>query len=220
MTDEIIKTNFFTNYMEITNIGLNSDTILKLSQNSFLEILSVITSIALCIIPIYINSKLWKKNEELEKVNKFNYIINYFNIYIKEIYKNYSNIRYDNIGLKEKRELINKTILLYCRNIRAITNLLIMLKSDINNTYNNYFYKLQDIINYINEIKNKYIDFNNMEIMELFYSYFGNILYYCDTIILSINYEIYKKDISNNEDINSIYEEIEKIQEELNEILK
>ena len=94
MTNELIKTNSFTNYMEITNIGLNSDTILKLSQTSYWEIIGVITSIILCIIPICINWKLWKKNEELEKINKFNYIISYFNIYIKEIYENYSNIRY------------------------------------------------------------------------------------------------------------------------------
>ncbi len=219
MTNKLIKTNFFTNYMEITNIGLNSDTILKLSQNSYLEIIGVITSIMLCIIPIYINWKLWKKNEELEKFNKFNYAIGYFNIYIKEIYENYSNIRYNDIGLKEKRELINKTILLYYRNIKVITNLLSMLKTDINNTYDYYFSNLMDINSYLNEIKNKTIDCNNIELIKILHSYFGNILYYCDTIITSINLEINKIAIK-EEDINSIYEEIEKIQNELNEILK
>lgn len=218
MTKELIKTNSFTNYMEITNIGLNSDTILKLSQTSYWEIIGVITSIILCIIPICINWKLWKKNEELEKINKFNYIISYFNIYIKEIYENYSNIRY-HINYKEKKELINKTILLYYRNIKAITNLLAMLKSDINKTYDYYFSNLVSINSYLNEIKNKYIDYNNMELIEVFYSYFGNILYYCDTIILSINFEISKKDI-NKEDIDSIYKETEEIQNELNKILK
>lgn len=217
MTNEVIKTNFFTNYMEITNIGLNSDTILKLSQNYFLEILSVITSIALCIIPIYINSKLWKKNEELEKINRCNNIISRLTIYIKRMYELYYNIKYNGMHLKDKRELFNKTISLYYRDIESIIYSLKMLKSYINKTYHNHFSNLKTLSAYLNGIVNKG-DYNDTELTNKLDNYFISILYYCDTIITSINLEINKIEIE--EDINSIYEEIEKIQKELNEILK
>lgn len=216
MTNEVIKTNFFTNYMEITNIGLNSDTILKLSQNYFLEILSVITSIALCIIPIYINSKLWKKNEELEKINRCNNIISRLTIYIKRMYELYYNIKYNGMHLKDKRELFNKTISLYYRDIESIIYSLKMLKSYINKTYHNHFSNLKTLSAYLNGIVNKG-DYNDTELTNKLDNYFISILYYCDTIITSINLEINKIEIEEN--INSIYEEIEKIQKELNKKL-
>ena len=217
MTNELIKTNFFTNYMEITNIGLNSDTILKLSQNSSWEIIGVITSIILCIIPICINWKLWKKNEELKKINMCNNIISRLTIYIKRMYELYYNVKH-NIGFKDKKELFNKTISLYYRNIESIIYSFKMLKSYINNTYDNHFSNLNTLSAYLNGIVNKG-DYNNTELTNKLDNYFISILYYCDIIITSINLEINKIEIK-EEDIDSIYKEIEKIQNELNEILK
>ena len=69
MTNQII-TNFITNhienYIELTNIGLNSETLSNLSKTSIWEIIIAITSIALCVIPILINYALWKNNKKLE----------------------------------------------------------------------------------------------------------------------------------------------------------
>ena len=51
-----------------------------------------------------------------------------------------------------------------------------------------------------------------------FNNYLTLVLDYCDTMILSINFEINEEQIK-EDNINSIYKEIEKIQEELNQKL-
>ena len=93
ITNEIIITNFITNYTEITNIGLNNFTISNLIKPSSFDL---ITSIILCIIPIvaliysiFLNRKLNERNEQqakgIDKINKYNIFDAYFTKYIEYI---------------------------------------------------------------------------------------------------------------------------------------
>lgn len=78
-TNEITITNFITNhinnYTEITNFGLNSETIQNLTKISYLDIvIPILAALISCIIPAIalitsyrINKELNKKNESKQK---------------------------------------------------------------------------------------------------------------------------------------------------------
>ena len=217
MTNQII-TNFITNhienYIELTNIGLNSETLSNLSKTSIWEIIIAITSIALCVIPILINYALWKNNKKLEmkieekerkiekqnKINKFNDIIElYFKIHINDIYKWYASISFKNGEIRNK-SLYDAKIEYYINSI--------------------YFNNLNNINVFLNRIEERKIlkeEYGN-NFHDKFKNYLTLVLDYCDTMILSINFEINEEQIK-EDNINSIYKEIEKIQEELNQKL-
>ena len=239
MTNQII-TNFITNhienYIELTNIGLNSETLSNLSKTSICDIIIAITSIALCIIPmlalaytIYINYKLWKNNKKLEmkneekerkiekqnKINKFNDIIElYFKIYINGIYEEYCLTHF----MEDKNKRLYKAKVLYSINIKRIINSFKLLRYNINKCYNIYFNNLEKINNFFSKIEEtKFYRYGN-DFYDKFKDYLSLVLDYCDTITFSINLEINEEQIK-EDNINSIYNEIEEIQEELNQKL-
>lgn len=232
MTNQII-TNFITNYIELTNIGLNSKTLSNLAKTSIWEIIIAITSIALCIIPIFINCVLWKNNKKLEmkneekerkiekqnKINKFNDIIElYFKIYINDIYKWYASISFKNGKIRD--ESLHNVKVEYYINIKKIFTSLKIFKNDINKCYTIYFYNLNNINEFLNRIEERKIlgeEYGN-DFYDKFKNYLALVLDYCDTMILSINFEINEEQIK-EDNINSIYNEIEEIQEELNQKL-
>ena len=236
MTNQII-TNFITNhienYIELTNIGLNSETLSNLSKASIWEIIIAITSIALCLIPILINCVLWKNNKKLEKkieekerkiekqnkINKFNDIIElYFNIHINDIYKWYASISFKNGEIRDK-SLYDAKIEYYI-NIKKILTSLKIFKNDINKCYSIYFNNLNNINVFLNRIEERKIlkeEYGN-DFHDKFKNYLTLVLDYCDTMILSINFEINEEQIK-EDNINSTYNEIEEIQEELNQKL-
>ena len=173
MTNQII-TNFITNhienYIELTNIGLNSETLSNLSKTSIWEIIIAITSIALCVIPILINYALWKNNKKLEmkieekerkiekqnKINKFNDIIElYFKIHINDIYKWYASISFKNGEIRNK-SLYDAKIEYYI-NIKKILTSLKIFKNDINKCYSIYFNNLNNINVFLNRIEERKI---------------------------------------------------------------
>ena len=71
-------TNYLTNITEITNVGLNDNTISIITNKSVIDMLSLIGSIIIPLIAfiysIWLNNKLNKKNEEQaeEIKNKIN----------------------------------------------------------------------------------------------------------------------------------------------------
>lgn len=158
ITNEIIITNFITNYTEITNIGLNNFTISNLIKPSSFDLITLITSIILCIIPIvaliysiFLNRKLNERNEqqakEIDKINKYNIFDTYFTKYIE--YINFAYLKMlDRYSIHNQGvELIN-FIFEYLINIENIIYSFEKLKN------NNYIGKHKYINNNFKNLKN------------------------------------------------------------------
>lgn len=163
---------------------------------------------------------------ENHKLNKFNRVIPFINsdfdkyindlscIYIElKLYsKKYSMQPYYKDKLIPK--LREDRIIIY-EKIKMINLSLNRIKLDIEKSYNIYYKNLKIIESYLERINNTN---ETGEYKDEFLYYLKCILEYCYTIPVSIYSEINKRDIR-EENINSIYEEIEKIQKELNKKL-
>lgn len=179
MTNEFILTNYITNYItnytEITNFGLNDNTIQNLTKVSYLDIIIIPILVALisCIIPAIAliagdkrNKELSKKNDEQakeinrqNKISNFFYTIQYnFKPYIDKIndiyYKFKVSINSDNI----KIHILNNIKCYsseYIKYIEDIEANLEMIKEGIHKTYNMYAKNLKNINKTLNEIYDK-----------------------------------------------------------------
>lgn len=235
-TNEITITNFITNYIinytEITNIGLNNFTISNLIKPSSIDVITLITSIILCIVPIValiysilLNRKLNERNEqqakEIDKINKYNIFDAYFTKYIEYINSAYIRML-DRYSIHNKgNELIN-FIFEYLINIESIIYSFEKLK---NNNYiskhkciDNNLKNLKDICEYLKNI----ISFHKKEndIVKLDYkrifNYLEYIKKYCDIVIIIL----YDTGNNNKDLIGDIYNNIEKIHKEFDKILQ
>lgn len=232
ITNEITITNFITNYTEITNIGLNNFTISNLIKPSSIDVITLITSIMLCIIPIValiysilLNRKLNERNEqqakEIDKINKYNIFDAYFTKYIEYINSAYLKML-DRYSIHNKGgELIN-FIFEYLINIESIIYSFEKLK---NNNYisrykyiDNNFKNLESICEYLKDIilfyqkEDKSIVKLNYENVFIYLEYIKK---YCDIVIIILY------DTGNNKDlISDIYNNIEKIHKEFDKILQ
>lgn len=181
MTNEFILTNYITNYItnytEITNFGLNSNTIYNLTKTSYLDVIIIPILIALisCIIPAIAliasdkrNRELNKKNDEQakeinkqNKISKYFYTIQYnFKPYIEKIndvcYNFKVSINSDNI----KINILNNIKCYTSECIKYIENLetnLELIKEDIYETHKIYAVNLKNINNTLNKIYDKTI---------------------------------------------------------------
>ena len=175
-----------------------------------------------CIVPaiaiIYTminNAKLNKFNRIIPLINSdfFRYINDLSSIYINveyyyRLYNNRTDITKFCYKIKDYRVIIQQKIKMMFISLEKI-------KQNAKKSYNIYFKNLKIIESNFERIN----DCEDTFYYKLFPDYLKYILDYFYTIPLSIYSEINGSDINNEEYINSIYEEIEKIQNELNKKL-
>ena len=242
MTNQII-TNFITNhienYIELTNIGLNSetlsnltcskslecankfvclnlDTISNLLCNSWLDIFLKITSTIIPMLAlaytIYINYKLNKINRVIPLINSdFDRYINDLRLIYTEL-----NIHYRKYTSNSDSDILFNKIkcdrVAIHQKIKMILISLEKIKQNANKSYNIYYKNMETVENCLEKINNCR---NAYEYRDYFLDYLKYIINYCATIPISIYYEASGNKIE-KESIDSIYKEIEKIQNELN----
>lgn len=217
-------TNYLTNITEITNVGLNDNTISIITNKSVIDMLSLIGSIIIPLIAfihsIWLNNKLNKKNEEqAEEIKKQNqsyriaYIVkNYFEYYINEIENEYSKVKNYKYGVQYQKYMhIHNTLLdakeIYDENIEHIIKSFDMFKTEIDISYHIYYNSLLLIYDYLSEIdEGNYKNYLNNLLEYLKYT-----LKYIKTIPLVIHSEIHNENI-NKVEINELYTKIQKLQ--------
>lgn len=247
MTNEFILTNYITNYItnytEITNCGLNNNTIYNLvktpNSNAItisltISVIAVIVVLISYIIILTRNCICNKENIFIKEIKRQNKIIKYLYIiqydfmpYIKEINNLYYNFKFkiDNniITIFDIDNCFNK----YKECITNIEANLEIIKEDIHKTYNMYAKNLKNINKTLNEIYSKtiLIEYKSTSLRNIapefvlskygiFIEYFELVKKYINTIILSINMEV------NSGIINKVdYNEIEDKEKEIIEII-
>lgn len=224
MTNEFILTNYITNYItnhiEITNFGLNSNTIYNLTKKSYLDIISVgieaIVPILIFILGIKLQSKLNKINRCINIVEEFNFHIN------KLVVEHYLDKHpYD--SKNENGHLlqafyysynINRIAQGYSNNINKIIALLEKYEKDIPNSYKLYYSKLKSIYKYLEQLQ----IISGINYFIIFGKYINLISNYCNRISEIIHKEINGYDIKKvSDEICDIYKEIEQKQKELDD---
>ncbi|WP_307972262.1 hypothetical protein [uncultured Brachyspira sp.] len=224
MTNEIILTNFITNYItnytEITNFGLNSNTIYSLTKTSYLDIIHVgieaIVPILIFILGFILQSKLNKINRCINISKEFDF---YIDKLVTEEYldKYYYNINNDNGSLSQQFYYlydIYKIVKGYSDNINKIIALLEKYEKDIPNSYKLYYPKLKSIFKYLKYSQTT----SSINYSFIFDKYIKHISNYCNRISEVIHKEIngYSIEKEKNE-IYDIYREIEQKQKELDD---
>lgn len=236
-TNEITITNFITNhinnYTEITNFGLNSETIQNLTKISYLDIIiPILAALISCIIPAIalitsyrINKELNKKNEEqakeIYKINIYNILNIYFTKYIEYINSAYLNML-DRYSIHNQGEELINFIFEYLVNIESM---IYSFKKLENNNYisrhKNSFKNLESICEYLKNIISFYKK-EGKSIVKLNYekvfNYLEYIKKYCDIIIV-ILYDAENDNENMISENNDIYSNIEKIHEEFDKLL-
>ncbi|MEI0517906.1 hypothetical protein [Brachyspira murdochii] len=217
-------TNYLTNIIQITNVGLNDNTISIITSKSVIDMLSLIGSIIIPLIAfiysIWLNNKLNKKNEkQTEEIKKQNlsyriaYIVkNYFEYYINEIENEYSRVKNYRYGIRYQKYMhIYNTLLdakeIYNRNIEHIIKSFEMFKTEIDISYNIYCNSLLLIYDYLSRID----EGNYKNYLSNLLEYLKYTLKYIKTIPLVIHSEIYNENI-NKVEINELYIKIQKLQ--------
>ena len=213
-TNEIIITNFITNYTEITNFGLYNNTIYNLakSPNSDTITISVIFIIIVSILYIIILTKncicnkenaITKKINIQNKIIKHLYIIQYdFMPYIDEINNIYYNFKFNIDFYKKYKFYINSIAYYYLQYSKCFENIELNLekhKLEINKSYNIFHKSIinikenidkiyQNILIILPEVINK--SENTQNTYNLFLSYFENIKKYINNMKFLNNIEI------------------------------
>lgn len=248
MTNEFILTNYITNYItnytEITNCGLNNNTIYNLVKTPNSNAITISLTISVIVIIVVLISYIIiltrncicnkenifiKEIKRQNKIIKYLYIIQYdFMPYIEEINNIYYNFKFkiDNniINIFYIEDFLNK----YKECITNIEANLEIIKEDIHKTYNMYAKNLKNINKTLNEIYSKtiLIEYKSTKSLRniapefvlskygIFIEYFELVKKYINTIILSINMEV------NSGIINKVdYNEIEDKEKEIIEII-
>lgn len=224
MTNEFILTNYITNYItnhiEITNFGLNSNTIYNLTKKSYLDIISVGIE---AIVPILIFILGIKLQFKLNKINRGINIVEEFNFYIKKLVaeeyldKFYYSMKNDDGNLSQipcYSYDSNKIAKGYSDNINEIIALLEKYEKDIPISYKLYFSTLKSICKYL-----KYSEIiSTINYSFIFDEYIKYIPNYCNRISEVIHKEINGYSIEKEKsEIYDIYIEIEQKQKELDD---
>lgn len=248
-TNEITMTNFITNYItnytEITNIGLNNFTISNLIKPSSIDVITLITSIMLCIIPIValiysilLNHKLNERNEqqakEIDNQKKVNNIIYLIQSDLESSINTIANICCDikvNLFLYKNYKSLKESRIRYIHsNIDCVNNILnffdkikLIYKTDSFNASLNFLERLEKIKDYLNKVYDKKIEDKSIANNEdgLLLNYYKNINNF---YIIIRKYMYYKINNSNDEKINEvyineIYQKIEEMHKEFDKVL-
>lgn len=218
-TNEIIITNFITNYTEITNFGLYNNTIYNLvkSPNSDTITISLTISVVFIIIVsiLYIiiltkNCICNKENAITKKINIQNKIIKYFYIiqydfipYIDEINNIYYNFKFTiDLYTKNVFYIINIVCYSFQYYFKCLENIELNLekhKLEINKSYNIFHKSIINIKENIDKIYQNILIIspevinkseNTKNTYNLFLSYFENIKKYINNMKFLNNIEI------------------------------
>lgn len=222
MTNEFILTNYITNYItnytEITNFGLNDNTIQNLTKVSYLDIISISIE---AIVPILIFILGWILQSKLNKISRCINIVEEFNFYINKLVKEhyldkyYYNMKNDNGSLSQTLCYsydINKIAKGYSDSITKIIALLEKYEKDIPSSHKLYYSKLKSICEYLKQLH----IISTIDYSFIFEEYIKHISNYCNRISEVIHKEINGYGIKREEnEIRNTYKEIEQKQKEL-----
>lgn len=179
-------------------------------------------SLIQCIVPAIAIIYTMMENHKLNKFNRVIPLLNsYFDRYINDLRSIYIelNICYRNTDALNTDSLFNKIkddrVTIY-QTIKSISMSLEKIKQNAKKSYNIYNEKIKTIENYLENINNCH---DTSKYRDYFLNYLKYIIDYCATIPVSIYYEVNEIDIK-EDNINSICNKIEEIQNELNEKLR
>ena len=182
----------------------------------------IVPTLIQCIVPAIAIVYTMMENHKLNKLNRVIPFINSdFDRYINDLRLIYTELnsyyrQYNNASdvamlfnkIKDDRVTIYQTI-------KSIYMSLEKIKQNAKKSYYIYNEKIKTIENYLENINNCH---DTSKYRDYFLNYLKYIIDYCATIPVSIYYEVNEIDIK-EDNINSIYNKIEEIQNELNEKL-